>query len=210
MIADDHPIFKEGLHLLLRHFPHLHVIGEAADGAALLKLIENEAPDVVLTDIEMPVMNGLEVTKAIRERYPEIKIIVLTQFEDVQLVDELVEDGVSGYLRKKADKEEIAEAIQTVYEGENYFCSSTTMALAKIVAAKTKNIKKQEQVHFNDSELEIIKLICGEYASKNIADATNLAKRTVEKYRNQIMEKTGAKNVVGIVIYAIRNGIYKP
>jgi len=211
MIADDHSMFRDGLQLLLRHFPHLQITGDAPDGAALLVLIEKQVPDVVITDIQMPVMTGIEVTKLISEKYPSIKTIALTMFEEEHPVLEMMDAGAKGYLRKNATKEELANAIQVVYEGATYFCNSTTIVLSKMLAgSKINHFRQPKEVHFNDSELEIIKLICEEHASKHIAGMTQLTQRTVEKYRNQIMEKTGAKNVVGIVIYAIRNGIYKP
>lgn len=211
MIADDHSMFKEGLHLLLRHYPHLQVIGEAPDGAVLLKMIEKDVPDIVITDIQMPIMTGIEVTKVISEKYPSIKTIALTMYEDEHHVVDMMDAGAKGYLRKNATKEELANAIQVVYEGATYFCNSTSIVLSKMLAgSKINHFRKLKEVHFNENEVEIIRLICEEYASKHIAGMTKLTQRTVEKYRNQIMEKIGAKNVVGIVIYAIKNGMYKP
>ncbi|MFC0776016.1 response regulator transcription factor [Terrimonas alba] len=210
MIADDHPMFKEGLHLLLRHYDHLKIIGEAENGATLLSLIEKEVPDVVITDIQMPSLNGIEVAKFLKENYPTIKIIALTMYEDEHLIADMMEQDVAGYMRKNATKEELVYAIESVYEGKKYFCNSTSLKLGKMLAAtKTNLFKNLQEIKFNDNELDIIRLICEQYASKEIAGATNLAHRTIEKYRDRIMQKIGARNVVGIVIYAIKNGIYK-
>lgn len=159
----------------------------------------------------MPGMSGIEVTKVIKEQYPSIKTIALTMYEDEHLVVDMLDAGAKGYLRKNTTKEELANAVQAVHEGATYFCDSSSMVLTKMIAAsKTNHFRQLQEVHFNDSENEIIRLICEQHASKQIAGMTKLTQRTVEKYRNQIMEKIGAKNVVGIVIYAIRNGMYKP
>ncbi len=210
MIADDFPMFREGLHLLLRHFADIKITGEAEDGAALLSLIEKKQPDVVVTDIQMPVMNGVELTKRIRAEYPAIKVIALSIFGDEDLIMEMLDAGANGYIIKNAPKEEVYEAIETVYRGNPYFCNSTSMKLGKMVAASRKVLSPVQEINFNEKELEIIRLICEQYASKEIADKTKLAHRTVEKYRDRIMEKTGARNVVGIVVYAIKKGLYKP
>ncbi|WP_276504442.1 response regulator transcription factor [Terrimonas pollutisoli] len=211
MIADDYPLFKEGLHLLLRHYPQLVIVGEADNGETLLSLIQKDQPDVVITDIQMPVLNGIELTKIIRKDYPDTKVIALTMYEDEHLITDMLEAGATGYLRKNTSKEELVDAIEVVNAGKTYFCNSTSMQLSKAVAAtKANHFRHLKEMPFNENELEIIRLICEQYASKEIAGITHLAHRTIEKYRDRIMEKIGAKNVVGVVIYAIKNGIYKP
>lgn len=211
MIAEDYPLFREGLHLLLRHFQDVAIAGEAEDGAALLLLIEQEVPDVVITDIQMPIMGGVELTKALQQNYPSVKVIALTMFGDEDLIMDMINAGANGYILKNAPKEDLYNAIQAVYRGNTYFCNSTTMKLSKMVAASKKILFPSiQEVKLNEKETEIIQLICEQYASKEIADKTKLAHRTIEKYRDRIMEKTGSKNVVGVVIYAIKNGIYKP
>lgn len=210
IIADDYPLFKEGLQLLLRHYPQLVIIGEADNGEQVLALIEKEQPNVVITDIQMPVLNGIELTKIIKRDYPKIHVIALTMYEDEHLITDMLEAGATGYLRKNTSKEELVDAIEMVNAGKTYFCNSTSMQLSKAVAAmKANHFHHLNNLHFTENELEIIKLICEQYASKEIAGITHLAHRTIEKYRDRIMEKIGAKNVVGVVIYAIKHGIYK-
>ena len=208
-IADDYPMFLEGLQLLLEKQDNIEIVGEASNGQELLDVVKQTKPDVVITDIEMPVMNGIEATAALKKNFPDTRVIALTMYGDEHLIVDMLEAGADGYLLKKTTKQEVSEAIKAVYEGANYFCNSTTMRLSKMVA-QSKAQQRIPKAEFPEKELEIIKLICEQYASKEIADKTSLTHRTVEKYRDNIMEKTGAKNMVGIVIYAIKNGIYSP
>lgn len=209
VIADDYPMFLEGIQLLLEKQDNIEIVGEAGNGKELLEVVKQAQPDVVITDIEMPVMNGIEATAELKKNFPGTGVIALTMYGDEHLIVDMLEAGANGYLLKKTTKQELKEAIKAVHEGANYFCNSTTMRLSKMVA-QSKAQQGIPKIEFPEKELEIIKLICEQYASKEIADKTSLTQRTVEKYRDNIMEKTGAKNMVGIVIYAIRNGIYKP
>jgi DNA-binding NarL/FixJ family response regulator len=209
LIADDFPLFLEGIELMLKKEPQIHILGSAIDGEELLKKVGELKPDVVITDIEMPVMNGIKVTKEIKNNNPATKVIALTMFGEEYLIVDMLDAGADGYLLKNSKKEELIEAIASVMEGGNYFCNSTTLKLSRMIAAR-KQPAKEVAIKFSEKEMAIIQLICEQYASKQIASATQLTHRTVEKYRDNIMEKTGAKNVVGIVIYAIRNGLFKP
>jgi len=209
VLADDYSLLRESFSQMLNSEESLCVVAEAENGEALLRCIAEAQPTIVITDIEMPVLNGIEATKKIKELYPHIAVIALTMFSDHHLIVDMMEAGANGYLLKNTSKEELLLAIDVVRKGGTYFCNNTSMKLSKMIA-KSKMGEPQEAVHFNDKEKEIIQLICEEYASKQIATLTNLGFRTVEKYRNQIMEKTGAKNMAGIVIYAIRNRLYVP
>lgn len=209
VIADDHSMFREGFYLLLEKQNELQIIGEAKDGEHLLQVIKKLNPDVVITDIDMPGMNGIEATKEIKKLFPRMGVIALTMYSDEHLIVDMLEAGASGYLLKSTNKNDLIEAVLAVEAGETFFCKSTSMRLSKMIA-QSKKIKQPPKKEFSEKELEIIKLICEQYASKQIADLTQLTFRTVEKYRDNIMEKIGARNMVGIVIYAIKNGIYKP
>ena len=209
IIADDYPMFREGIQLLLEQEKDIVIVGEASNGNELIKIAGETQPDVIITDIEMPVVNGIEATKDITDKFPQIKVIALTMFGDEHLIVDMLEAGAKGYLLKNTKKAELTEAIKIVHEGGIYFCNGTSMKLSKMIA-RTKIGGKNKEVQFSEKETEIIKLICEQYASKQIASMTNLTERTVEKYRDHIMRKTGAINVVGIVIYAIRKGIFKP
>ncbi len=209
VIADDYSMFREGVHLMLEKQDELIITGEAGDGSELLKVVHETKPDLVIIDIEMPVMNGIEATQAIKKEFPQTGVIALTMFSDDHLIADMVEAGASGYLLKSTTKEELIEAVKAVHEGHLYFCNKTSLRLSKMIA-KSKTLHTAPKAEFNEKEIQIIKLICEQYASKEIAEKTSLTHRTVEKYRDHIMEKTGARNMAGIVIYAIREGIYKP
>lgn len=208
VIADDYPLFLEGIRLMLNNEPNLHIVAEAVNGEALVRCVDEHLPDIVITDIEMPMMNGIEATAIIREKHPGIGIIALTMFNDNHLIVDMMEAGANGYLVKSTAKEIVLDAIATVRKGLNYFSNETSMQLFKKLA-KSKLQREQEAALFTEKEVEIIRLICEQYASKEIATLTNLSKRTVDKYRDHIMEKTGSTNLAGVVIYAIRHGMYK-
>jgi DNA-binding NarL/FixJ family response regulator len=210
VLADDLPLFLDGLNELLQKEPLLHIAGTAHNGQELVHMVEVLRPEVVITDIQMPVLNGIEATAEISRRFPEVGVIGLTMYEDGHLIVEAMEAGARGYLLKSSTVAEILDAVQAVSRGQCYFSNSTSMALSKQIAlSKASALKRNEMEQLSPKELEIIYLICQEYASKEIAPLTNLSEHTVTSYRKSIMEKTGSRNLAGIVIYAIRNGIYK-
>lgn len=210
IIADDHEIFRDGFKLMLTKFPEIILTGEAANGKELVELTGELLPDVVITDIKMPVMDGIEATKKIVELYPQIGIIGLSMYDDDELIIEMLEAGAKGYLIKNAGKEQITEAIRTVYNDEPYYCKTTSYKLTNMIAKSRFNpYKKTSRAEFSDREKEIIELICREHTNKEIGDKLYLSVRTVEGHRLRIMEKMNVKNTVGLVVYAIKNGIVK-
>jgi DNA-binding NarL/FixJ family response regulator len=211
VIADDHEIFRDGFKLMLSKFPEIVLVGEAANGRELLELIEKENPDVILTDIKMPVMDGIEATKKIVELYPDKGIIGLSMYDDDELIIEMLEAGAKGYLIKNAGKEQIIEAIKTVYNDEPYYCRTTSNKLTQMIAKSRFNpYKKTTKAEFSEREKEIIGCICDEMTNKEIGDKLFISVRTVEGHRLKILEKMNVKNTVGLVVYAIKNGIVKP
>jgi DNA-binding NarL/FixJ family response regulator len=209
VIADDHSLFREGILLLLKKEKNIEVAGEAANGGVLLELVEQYNPDVVITDIEMPVKNGIEVTRTIKQLRPQTGILALTMFDQEELVVDMMEAGANGYLLKSSKKEELLHAIETASEGGTYFCEHTSIQLSKMIAA-IKTPPPLEAPSFTPAEIEVMRLICEQKQNKEIADVLQLAVKTVEKMRTRIFEKTGATNLVGVAIYAIKHGYYKP
>lgn len=211
VIADDHEIFRDGFKLMLSKFPEIILVGEAGNGRELLDLIEKENPDVILTDIKMPVMDGIEAAKKIVELYPDKGIIGLSMYDDDELIIEMLEAGAKGYLIKNAGKDQIIEAIKTVYNDEPYYCRTTSSKLTQMIAKSRFNpYKKTEKAEFSEREKEIIACICDEMTNKEIGDKLFISVRTVEGHRLKILEKMNVKNTVGLVVYAIKNGIVKP
>jgi len=210
VIADDHEIFRDGLKLMLGKQEDIVLVGEADNGKQLIALVEEQRPDVVLTDIKMPVMDGIEATKWLSIHYPDTGIIGLSMFNEDNLIIDMLEAGARGYLIKNADKNEVIDAIKTVYQQDTYYCRQTTGKLARMIAnSKYNPYSKKPKIEFSEREKEIIELICQEFTNKEIGEKLFLSSRTVEGYRMKIQEKMGVKNSVGIVVYAMKHGLYQ-
>nr|WP_294793217.1 response regulator transcription factor [uncultured Mucilaginibacter sp.] len=208
VIADDHEIFLDGLALMLSRQPNFNICGRASNGVQLMEIVDREKPDIVLTDIRMPVVDGIQSTKQILAAYPAMGIIALSMFDEENLVVEMLEAGAKGYLLKNAHKDEIIDAINTVHQNKIYYCAKTSFLLASmIVRSRAGNATQQPAVVLNDREKDIIKMICQQQTTQEIADKIYLSKRTVEGYRVKILEKIQAKNIAGVVIFALKNNI---
>ncbi len=208
IIADDHEIFRDGFKLMLSKFTDIQLVGEAANGKELVEITKKLKPNVIITDIKMPVMDGVEATKIIAAKYPNIGIIGLSMFDEDDLIIEMLEAGAKGFLLKNAGKLEITEAVRTVFNREPYYCKSISHKLAGLIArSKFNPYQRTEKVEFSDREKEIIDLICKELSNKEIADKLFISFRTVEGHRLNILEKMHVKNTVGLVVYAIKNGL---
>jgi DNA-binding NarL/FixJ family response regulator len=207
-IADDHKIFRQGLKLALGDDKQIKCIGEAEDGVALLELLKTQKADVVLVDLKMPRMDGIEVTKEIRSLYPDLKVLILTMFDDEHFILHMMEAGANGYLIKNADPEEIKTAIHAAAENGYYFSDMVSSILLKNVVQKNKATPVfKEEVKLNEKETEILKLICQEYTTAEIGKMVFLSPRTVEGIRANLLEKIGVRNTAGLVMYAVKNGI---
>jgi len=208
MIADDHTIFRTGLRTLLAQVKNVEVVGEAVNGQDLVRRSTELLPDVILTDIGMPIMDGVMATKELARRKISNRVIVLSAYGKEEPILQMLEAGALGYVLKSADTLEIAEAINTVYRHKPYFCREITERLTEIVS-KSYQSTVHTDIFFTEREKEIIRLICRECTSKEIAYAMNLSKRTIEGHRTRIMDKVGAKSIAGIITYALARGIYK-
>lgn len=209
VIADDHEIFRDGFKLMMKKQSEIEIVAEAENGRELLELTMAHLPDVVVTDIKMPVMDGIEATKQIKAKHPEIEVVALSMFDEENLVIDMLEAGARGYLLKNTHKEEVVQAVTAVFKKETYFCKQTSTKLAQMIAkSRFTPYKPLKKPGFNDRELEIIRLICQEFSNKEIANKLSMSIRTVEGYREKILEKIEAKNVAGLVVYAIKNNIY--
>lgn len=211
VIADDHEIFRNGFKLLLKDQRELKLIGEAEDGAQLIEVVNELHPDVVITDIKMPHKDGIEATKILKGSNPELKVIALTNFNDDSLIIDMLDAGAKGYLLKNTNQQELLQAARTVMDGNYYYCSATSSKLTKLIAESKYNpYRSTPTIKLTPREKDIIQLICKEYSNKEIAVALNLSTRTVESYREKIQQKIGARNVVGVVFFAIKNHLHSP
>jgi two-component system, NarL family, response regulator NreC len=210
VIADDHEIFRDGLALMLSKQEDITLVGQAENGRELIELVDKLNPDIIITDIRMPLLDGIQATKTLLKINPDRKIIALSMFDEDNLIVEMLEAGAKGYLLKNADKKEILEAIVTVFEDNIFYCKHTSSRLAAmIVKSRFDPQKKKLETLFTEREKEIISLICKQQTAQQIGNQLFLSKRTVEGYRIKIMEKMDARNTAGVVIFALKNNLIK-
>lgn len=207
-IADDYIIYRDGLKIGLTQDDNLEVMLEAADGEDLIKGIETNMPDVIIMDLKMPVMDGMEATKFIKKKYPDMKILVVTMYDDEKFVIHLMEIGANGYLLKNAEAEEIRKAIYSVHETGYYFNNIVSNALLKKLVMKG-NIKPsfKEGVELTEREQDVLKLICAEKTANEMGKQLFLSPRSVEGIRQRLIDKVGVRNTAGLVMFAVKNGI---
>lgn len=205
VITDDHKLFRKGIIALLSDFDFIENVYEASNGEELLVLLSKMEilPDVILLDIRMPVMDGIEAHRKISELYPRIKVIILTMEDDEQYILHLISEGVNGYLLKNADPDEMEMAILKVVKTGYYFSTEISDLILK-------NLNKKEKAEtvfnpdFSERELMALELICKEYSNAEMAKEMNISIRTAEGYRQKLIEKSGAKNIAGLVILALK------
>jgi DNA-binding NarL/FixJ family response regulator len=207
-IADDHKIFRNGLKATLEDCAEFDLVLEASNGKQLIAMLASETPDVILMDIKMPELDGIQTTSYVKQHYKQIKVLALSMFNEDKYIVDMMKAGASGYLLKNAEPEEIIEAISTVYYKDYYFNEHLSITLIKQLAGDThRGNTAQTLEDFNEREIEVLRLVCQEYSNHEIADKICLSVRTVEGYRARLFEKTKSKNLVGLVIFAIKTGI---
>ncbi len=207
-IADDYAIFRDGLKVGLKPDKNLHVVLEANDGLELMDGLEKQDIDVILMDLKMPKMDGMEATMEIRKKYSNIKVLVVTMYDDAKFIIHLMECGANGYLLKNADPDEIRNAIHTVHNNEYYFNDIVNKALLKrlIINGKIKP-SFNDEINLTERELEVLKLICQEKTTTEIGNEIYLSPRSVEGIRQRLIEKIGVRNTAGLVMFAVKKGI---
>ena len=207
-IVDDQNLFRQTLAMLLAGIPDFELVAESANGPDLLKAIAllGDLPDILLMDMNMPGMDGLELNKIIREKYPEIKVIVLSVHAQGTLIAKLIQSGASAYLVKNCDREELMLAIKSTFNTGYYMNKQTLIALQENnkISSKSHHFSTLP-INLTERELEVLKLICDQYASAEIAEKLFLSTRTVEGHRNHLLTKTESRNTAGLVLFAIRH-----
>ena len=205
LIADDHAILRDGIVSLLKQEPSFMVVATAANGHEVMDILENNEVDVCLLDINMPGLDGMEAAKQIREKKPAIKIIMLTTYNDKEIISELIHIGVAGYLLKNSDKQELVEAVNKVMKGRHYFSEEVENIILQGLTEK----KTSELVPLTDREVQIVELLAKEYTNDKIAKELSISYRTVESHRKNIMQKTKSHNLAGLLKYAYSRGLVK-
>lgn len=203
-IVDDHQMMIDGIVSLLKDEKKFEITGTALNGMEALKKIEKNFPDILLTDVSMPEMGGIELCKEIKQKFSTIKVLVLTMYNDREIVNEILQAGANGYILKNTGKQELLEALESLNRNDAYYSSEVVNALIE----NMKNPIKEKQIYSSDlteREIEIVRLIVKEFSSAEIAEKLFISPRTVETHRKNILRKTGVKNIVGLIKYAYDN-----
>jgi len=209
LVVDDHSIVREGICSLLARNKEIQIVGQAADGKQAIELAGTLLPDVVLMDISMPVMNGLEATKEIRQAFPNIRILVLSQYESKEYVLPLLRAGAAGYIGKRARADELANAIRAVfYEGAFLPPNIARAVVNGVTQPPPRDLQMRSAL--TEREVEIVKLVAEGLSSREIANRLCISVKTVDTHRANVLEKIGAHSSAELVKYAIREGIVNP
>ncbi|WKK78017.2 response regulator transcription factor [Marivirga salinae] len=209
LLVDDHRLIRDGIRFYLEKEGHeITIVGEASDGKQALIFLEKnpDEVDIMLTDISMPEMNGVELATEVNKKFQSVKIIALTMIKDSQYVKQMLQAGASGYLLKNAREKEIVDAVKAVYNGESYYAQEATKAIMDFMSKKKQD---SDVVAISKREKEVLRLIIDELSNQEIADKLFISIRTVEAHKRNLMEKTGSKTLAGLVKYAINNFLFE-
>ncbi len=209
IIAEDHALYRDGLKTMLKSHSAFEIIAEAENGSELIKLFEFHKPDVVLMDINMPILNGIEATKFITDHFNETKIIAITMNDEKSSIMDMMDAGANGYVLKSEDKDEIIKAINSVMNGDDYYSKNVESNIINLIHSKKTSEVYKKTIYFNEKELKLINYLCEELNSDEIAKSMFLSKKTIDGLRLKIKNELNVRNSIGIVKYAIKNGLYK-
>lgn len=211
LIADDHTILRQGLQRILECWPHIEVVGSVENGQVAVDFIHSQAVDVVLMDISMPILNGLEATRVIHASAPTTRVLILTMYDNDEYIDKIIEAGALGYLLKDASAQDLVAAIEAVSRGDSYFSPTVSRKLIDGYL-RVKNRASEEDLFYSltKREQEILKLLSEAKSNREIADTLFISVKTVETHRANIMKKLNLHTLTDLVKYSIRKGITKP
>lgn len=213
LLADDHALIRSGIATLLQGNADFSIIGEAKDGEEAVQKAKELNPDVVVIDLSMPKLSGVEATKIIKKKFPNIRVLVLTMHENEEYVYQILKSGAGGYVLKSAGKEELSSAIRAVARGEKFFSPRVSQIMAEGYLRRAEEdelIRRQEDVPLTRREKEILALVANGLTNQQIADQLYISPRTVDTHRTNIMQKLDIHDVVNLVRYAIEHGITAP
>ncbi|MCU0325998.1 MAG: response regulator transcription factor [Spirosomaceae bacterium] len=202
LVVDDHQILIDGITAMLQDLPGYEVVGKALDGISALKFLESNSVDIVITDLYMPKMTGIELTHSVKKAFPNTKVIALSVSYDVSIVHDLMDVGISGFILKTIGRDELIEAITTISSGKLYFSREVSNEILRSLSNKN-NDEAEENYRLTDREIEILRLISQELSNGEIAEKLFISERTVETHRKNIYRKTNTKTIVGLIKYAV-------
>lgn len=205
LIVDDHEIFRNGLKMVLGKLRYVDIAGEAADGKSFLGMLDEVEADIVLIDIEMPEMNGIEAAKEALKKKPGLKFIALTMFGEDEYIQSMLDVGAKGFLMKNINKENLDKAIQTVHNGGSFYSEELFEFFTRQLTRDKKPDSKEDKLNLTRREKEILQLLCEGLSNKEIADALFVSERTVLGHKTNLLTKTNTKNSLSLMAYAIKN-----
>jgi DNA-binding NarL/FixJ family response regulator len=207
MIADDHKVFRDGIISIMEDVKDIHISMQAGDGRQVITLLENEQPDVIMMDITMGETSGITITKVVKEKYPEVKVLILSMHSESGYIVKALEAGANGYLLKDAGSSEMINAIRTVHSGATYYSQQVSSILVQHITQGTQPKSSRSGIPLTTREIEILKLIAEEYSNPEIAEQLFISIRTVDTHRRNLLEKLEVKNTAGLVRYALKHGL---
>ncbi|MCL4106242.1 UNVERIFIED_CONTAM: hypothetical protein GTU68_061084 [Idotea baltica] len=207
LIADDHQIFLDGLISLLETETDIEVTLTARNGQEVLTLLKTQTPDLILMDINMPVMDGLEATRKVVAEHPEVKVIMLTMHDRADYITQMIQAGASGYLLKNSSRKDLLEGIRTIASGGTYFSQEVTQAVMDSYRSQAKQATRRTEVALTPRETEVLKLIAQECTTGEVAERLFISPHTVESHRKNLLAKLGKKNTAGLAAEAVRLGL---
>jgi DNA-binding NarL/FixJ family response regulator len=209
-IVDDHKLVRDGMKAILSGIKNIEITGEATDGKELFELLRDRQPDVIIMDISLPEISGIELTRMLTQQYPEIRVLVLSMYNDEEFIFNSIKAGAKGFLPKNTSREELVEAINAIYQGEEFFGESISkIILRSYVRKATENHEPADKGRetLSPREIEILRLFVEGHINKEISEMLDISIRTVETHKNHIMKKLALRSTVEMVKYAIRNKI---
>lgn len=208
MLVDDHKIIRDGLKLYFEDSEVYDVVAEADNGSNALEILKDQSFDLVITDISMPVMDGITFTQKLKESYPTQKVMALTMLGENQHIKHMLSAGVNGYILKNSDRDEIMHAIDVIINGENYYSGEVTKIIMDGMAGKKQTVNRLTlETPLTPREKEVLELIVKEFSNQEISDKLFISIRTVDAHKRNLLEKTGCKNIAGLVVYAMEHNI---
>ncbi|WP_246073724.1 response regulator transcription factor [Dinghuibacter silviterrae] len=209
VIADDHVLYRAGVKTALAAKPDVRIVAEADNGVQLVHMLKYQKPDVVLLDIQMPLMDGIGALQEIKRDFPDVKVVVLSMHDDNSMITRMMELGANGYLTKTADLEAIYEAIRNCYYNEFHFNATTNMALIDNLRNKKQAIQDgaNPEAKLSEKEITVLKLMCEERSTREIADMVDASPRTIEAIRDRIKAKLNIKTTAGLILYAVKHNL---
>ncbi|NLH33553.1 MAG: response regulator transcription factor [Lentimicrobium sp.] len=211
LLVDDHKIVRDGIISLLQGEENIQIVGQAENGLEAIDKIGKLSPDLVLLDINMPILNGIECSQQIGKKFPKVKILVLTMLSEHEHIKNMLASGVCGYILKNSGRKELITAINTLMNGENYFSDEVKNVIIKELIRKKTNQGKisGEIIPLTPRELDVLRYIIDEHTNQEIAEKLFISIRTVDAHRRNLLEKTGSRNTAGLVKFAIKNNLLK-